>query len=160
MKDIDNFLSSFTFDGELYLAIHPLLKLIYFDYTGQPEVTKSFFCDFSGNIICPGQVNNLLKRVSSRKKYSYFFYNKLQVILLNNFFRIDDNSSSNLYLRLNIARADCIMKIIYSCKNFSLGVIENQLNRDVSECLNLIPQNLRDWKKMLVDGDSIQLIMD
>ena len=161
MQNIDNWnlRSAFYFDGKIFVSIYLNRKIVFIDYQQNTRFHKSFFCDFRGNIICPSQVNNLLKNDICPKKVNYLFLGKISLIF-NNFSLFPDKDSGlygKLYVNLSNNTTSCIMRILYSSSCFSLGVIEKIPDNDISECLKMIPEDLKDWQKLIINDESIKI---
>ncbi len=149
-----------SLNGEVYLAIYPVSKVIFIDFSHKGKIHKSFFCDFMGNIICPQQINHILKKNPTQEKLSCFFNNNIKFIFMNSTYIDHDLMAGNIYINLNSSSENCIMKILYSSGIFSLGVIEKELDQEISECLKLIPKDLKNWRKMIIKGETFSLYLE
>lgn len=152
--------SRFDLKGEVYLTIYPDLKVIHIDVTKNKNTSKSFFCDYCGHIICPHQINAILKRSNTDLKISYYLSHKMSLIFLKSPLASKNEKADAIYLNLSDKRRKCIMKLLYSSDNFSLGVIEYKPDQKVSECLKLIPEDMQNWSKLVIDEESFKIFSE
>ncbi|MCF7911571.1 MAG: hypothetical protein K9M99_03505 [Candidatus Cloacimonetes bacterium] len=150
----------FDLNGEVYLAVYPNIRAIHIDYTCKKKMTKSFFCDYQGNIICPHQTNYILKKSVPEDKKTFFLNHKVSIIFLTHQLVNSINEGEDIYINLNGSSRKCVMRILYSCKNFSLGAIIQKPDVLVEECLKLIPKDMENWNKLIINKDSFRIYME
>lgn len=150
--------SSLDFCGDVFISIYPQEKFIHIDYSRGNAFSKSFFCDFYGNIICPKRMNSLLKHCSNSEHPKFFFYRKIKLIFLNENFENESINEGNIYLNGSSIDDNCIIKLIYMSPHHSIGVIEKFQSQELKECLSLIPKKMKDWQKLIVNDEAVQFI--
>ena len=152
--------SRLNLKGEVYLAVYPDLKVIHIDITKNKNTSKSFFCDYCGHIVCPHQINSILKKSNSDNKLSYYLSNKISLIFIQCPLATKNEKPDGIYLNLSDKKSKCILKLLYSSDNFSLGVIEQKPDHNVSECLKLIPEDMQNWSKMVIEEESFRVFSE
>jgi hypothetical protein len=156
LEDVQKCYSRFDLDGDVYLAVYPHIRAVHIDYSSNKKVVKSFFCDYMGNIICPHQINTMLKKSVPEDKQIFFLNHKVSLIFMKNTLS-SSIDKAEIYINLKETAQRCIMRILYSTDNFSLGVIEQQPDIQVVECLKLIPHDMENWSTLIIKEESFQV---
>jgi hypothetical protein len=143
--------------GDVHVTVYPAMKIIFFDYSREDEFHKSFFVDLRGHIICPQQVNRILKNGNTNDKLSFFENFEMTFVITGGTSEEKPEQPANIYVKLGDNENGCIMKILFSSNEFCLGVIEKRPDKEMSDCLKLIPADMRNWKKMVISQDSVQV---
>ena len=157
-KILQKYHSRIDLKGEVFVAVYPHLKVIHIDVKKDKNTAKSFFCDYCGHIICPHQINSILKKGNSDDKLCYFLSDRISLIFVNTPLAQKNENPDGIYLNLNDNKHKCILKLLYSSDNFSLGVIEHTPDHNISECLKLIPEEMQNWSKLVINEDSFNII--
>jgi len=151
-------LLQFKLNGETHITVYPEIKIVFIDNYSDSNYRKSFFCDFKGNILCPSQMNRLLKKRNNIDSVSSFYNNAISLI----FFTCDaiklQNIEENTYFNLSDKCKSCYLKVIYSNSNFCLGTIRSIPDQQLSECLKLLPNDLTQWNQLVLTSDSIKIV--
>ncbi|MCF7918536.1 MAG: hypothetical protein K9N06_01325 [Candidatus Cloacimonetes bacterium] len=147
-------------NGESHISIYPKQKIVFIDNLPTRSERRSFFCDFKGNIICPFQMNNVLKNSDSLPSYSTFFGTTIALL----FFTCDimnlDTIEPGTYFNLKESGKPCYLKVIFSQGSFCLGAIGKKPDRELSECLKLLPADLSNWNRMILKDDSFRVVSE
>ena len=157
LEDVQKCYSRFDLEGDVYLAVYPHIRAVHIDYFSKKKVEKSFFCDYMGNIICPHQINTILKKSVPEDKQIFFLNHKVSLIFMKNPLSSSYDQAEEIYLNLRGTSQRCILKILFSTDNYSLGVIEQHPDTQVVECLKLLPQDMENWSTMIIKEESFRV---
>lgn len=157
IENVQKCYSRFDLDGDVYLAVYPHIKAVHIDYSNSSNASKSFFCDFTGNIICPRQTNTILKKSLPDDKEIFFFNHKVSLLFMKNPLRNSNDGAEDVYFKLKNSSQGGIIKILFSANSFSLGIIEQPPDKQITECLKLIPRNMKNWSKLIIKEKSIRI---
>jgi hypothetical protein len=157
LEEVQKCYSRFDLDGDVDLAVYPHIRAVHIDYSSDSNVEKSFFCDYMGNIICPQQINAMLKKSVPEDKQIFFLNRKVSLIFMKNPLSSLNDQAEEIYINLKGTSHHCIMKILFVSDNFSLGVIEQHPDVQVTECLKLIPQDMENWSTLIIKEKSFRV---
>lgn len=152
----DKCLFSVKLNGETHITIYPNDDVFHVDNSYRSN-RKNFFLGFDGNIICPNQMNHILKK-TKKLEGSTVFYNKtvILVIFKNDALLQKDLKKGN-YLNLSSENDCCFLKIIHSNENACLGILQNCPDKELSDCLKLLPPEMKKWDRMNICEDSVKI---
>ncbi|MDP8219786.1 MAG: hypothetical protein P9X26_00445 [Candidatus Stygibacter frigidus] len=85
---------------------------------------------------------------------------RISLIFVNTPLAQINENPNGIYLNLSDNKHKCILKLLFFSDNFSLGVIEHTPDHNISECLKLIPEDMQNWSKLIIDEDSFRIISE
>lgn len=142
--------------GEIHISIYPDAKVFMIDIDSK-DIRKSFFLDLNGNIICPAQINTIMKNTDTLHSNSYFFSGELLLVIFKSKVTGQENLERNNYLNLSHQNEHCYLKVIYTYDDICVGIIQNKPDGELSQCLKLLPDDILDWQRLNICSDSIQV---
>lgn len=146
-----------TLPGNTHVVIYPKLRVVFFDNSQGDEQQKGFFCDNQGHIICPSQVNNILRNGMTPKKVSKFFKQDVTIVFMSGIKEENNIGEDAVYLHIDNKETNCVMKLLYTSIEFCIGVITRENSQSLNECLQLIPKDMQDWQKLVIKDKSIKV---
>lgn len=150
----------YELSGETYIGIYAEADFVFIDSCTSDSNRRSFFCDLRGNIICPSQINKLMKHKEPRKTYSSFYPLGLLLVFFNCKNLDQEQLERGVYLNLCEEESKCYLKVLYARGDHCLGSISGEADKELNDCLKLLPDDVKRWRKLVIRKNSISLETD
>ena len=149
-------LFSMKLKGETHISTYSDEEVFHIDNSHKSN-RKNFFLDFDGNIICPNQMNQILKMSKKLNGNSVFFNKVIMLVIFKNNAVEQQNLQKGHYLNLSSDSDCCFLKVIFTKNDTCLAVLQNKADKDLAECLKLLPAGMMNWERMNICEDNIKV---